>query len=85
MVRVSMKRTAALRCTLKRSQCGCALRISLAVEESLHLAQALSQEGILLAEKQQVEAYGVSWSDSSERCGCEGQEITSKNPLADFY
>ena len=45
-----MKRTAALRCTLKRSQCGCALRISLAVEESLHLAQALSQGGILLTE-----------------------------------
>ena len=49
-VSVSMKRTAALRCTLKRSQGGCALRISLAVEESLHLAQALSQGGILLTE-----------------------------------
>ena len=43
-----MKRTAALRCTLKHSQRGCALRMSLDVEESLHLAQALSQGGILL-------------------------------------
>ena len=40
--------TAALRCTLKRSQRGCALTLGLAVEESLGLAQALSQEGILL-------------------------------------
>ena len=68
--------TASLRCTLKHSQCGCALRNGLAVEQSLRLAQALSQEGFS-SQKQQVEAYGVSWSDPSERRGCEGQEIAS--------
>ena len=83
--RVSMVRAAALRCTLKRSQCGCAVRIGLAVEESLHLAQALSQKGALLTKKtKQVETYGMSWSDACERCGCKGQEIKSKKPACRF-
>ena len=81
---VSMVCTAVLRCTLKRSQRGCALRLGLAVEESLPLAQALSQEGILL-KTSRLKATGCPGVTRLRDAAVRAKRSRQKNPLADFY
>ena len=84
--RVSMVRAAALRCTLKRSQCGCAVRIGLAVEESLHLAQALSQKGALLTKKpSRLKPTGCRGVTPVRDVAARAKKSSQKSPRADFY
>ena len=80
-----MKRTAALRCTLKRSQRGCALRISLAVEESLHLAQALSQGWDSPHKNSRLKPTGCPGVTRLRDVAVRVKKSRQKSPLADFY